>query len=591
MNTNDETIATSSISLRRIQRQRESSSGEPFVSRYDGFRGMSAHRNLDEDQDDEAHDDREPLDDEYVDDEEDEEEGDAYQEDEEIDDEVDYHINTDSQDYYYGQQVLSASADGSNDLYDLPGTSTPVDATISGSSSGNDNAASNVEGRAGDDTDTLPSSLVAGGSFDASTSTTAAASASGRSVSSSTTVPRSRRRGGGDRQVEDRTGGSNLVTARVATPTMTAAGVDTPGTGGSGSAGGVGTPATVVTAAPTSTTPQATSKMINAIETLDVLYRCPQLREVAGSNVTSEALSWQLSSAKPGNGVEQVRDHSYETYWQSDGVSQPHWIQVHFQRRIAISHVCLYLDYHLDESYTPKTATIEVGMTAQDLIPATSPMNKIEFHEPSGWCVIPLCAPPDPLDNSEYYEDDEYHNTDINPDDDDDSDDNEDDNNDDEDDSNSKTEDEKLLKLEKHMSKPLLKAHLIRISILSMHQNGRDTHVRRLAIFARQQHPTHRTIIPPLQPMFKTNRASMANSSDTDTMPKGLLLQESRGLVEETEMEIVNENVDDPHNAVHNPFHQNHLATSWIIESWNHRRNTAASDFSTLGRNMFSTIR
>jgi anaphase-promoting complex subunit 10 len=78
---------------------------------------------------------------------------------------------------------------------------------------------------------------------------------------------------------------------------------------------------------------------IAAVSNLDSLYG---LREIG-----KEALCWQLSSAKPGNGVEQIRDQSTDTYWQSDGVSQPHLIQVHFARRVAISHICLYLDFNL----------------------------------------------------------------------------------------------------------------------------------------------------------------------------------------------------------------------------------------------------
>jgi hypothetical protein len=119
---------------------------------------------------------------------------------------------------------------------------------------------------------------------------------------------------------------------------------------------------------------------IHAVPNLDSLYG---LREIG-----REALCWQLSSAKPGNGVEQIRDQSTDTYWQSDGVSQPHWIQVHFGRRVALSHVCLYLDYNLDESYTPKHLSIQVGMTTQDLTPAIYPVNTlVELNEPVGWCV------------------------------------------------------------------------------------------------------------------------------------------------------------------------------------------------------------
>jgi anaphase-promoting complex subunit 10 len=80
---------------------------------------------------------------------------------------------------------------------------------------------------------------------------------------------------------------------------------------------------------------------IQAVSNLDSLYG---LREIG-----KEALCWQLSSAKPGNGVEQIRDQSTDTYWQSDGVAQPHLIQVHFARRVAISHICLYLDFNLGE--------------------------------------------------------------------------------------------------------------------------------------------------------------------------------------------------------------------------------------------------
>jgi len=138
--------------------------------------------------------------------------------------------------------------------------------------------------------------------------------------------------------------------------------------------------------------PQQNLLVIPAVPNLDALYG---LREIG-----REALCWQLSSAKPGNGVEQIRDHSTETYWQSDGTAQPHWIQVHFARRVAISHVCLYLDYNLDESYTPRRLTVSAGMTNHDLVPAILPQSTlVEFQEPVGWCIIPLQKMPDPLED------------------------------------------------------------------------------------------------------------------------------------------------------------------------------------------------
>ncbi|GKY98264.1 hypothetical protein MPSEU_000784100 [Mayamaea pseudoterrestris] len=167
-------------------------------------------------------------------------------------------------------------------------------------------------------------------------------------------------------------------------------------------------------------------KPITSVPTLDLLYG---LRELG-----REALCWQLSSAKPGNGVEQLLDASLDTYWQSDGNAQPHWIQLHFGRRVAISHVCLYLDFQLDESYTPRKVIVEIGLTQQDFIPACAP---VELMDPTGWCIIPLQSPPDPLDDPVHA--DSHRN--------------------------------------------LVKTHLIRVSVLSMHQNGRDTHVRHMHLY------------------------------------------------------------------------------------------------------------
>eukprot|EP00537_Pseudo-nitzschia_pungens_P018363 CAMPEP_0172403556 /NCGR_PEP_ID=MMETSP1061-20121228/59765_1 /TAXON_ID=37318 /ORGANISM="Pseudo-nitzschia pungens, Strain cf. pungens" /LENGTH=268 /DNA_ID=CAMNT_0013138011 /DNA_START=116 /DNA_END=922 /DNA_ORIENTATION=- len=174
---------------------------------------------------------------------------------------------------------------------------------------------------------------------------------------------------------------------------------------------------------------------IQAVSNLDSLYG---LREIG-----KEALCWQLSSAKPGNGVEQIRDQSTDTYWQSDGVSQPHLIQVHFARRVAISHICLYLDFNLDESYTPKNIEVHVGMTTQDLVPAIHAASVVELNEPVGWCIIPLTSPPDPFDDIL----------------------------------------EDLTESGIPRSRRIVRTHLVQIEICSMHQNGRDTHVRQVQLY------------------------------------------------------------------------------------------------------------
>ena len=111
-------------------------------------------------------------------------------------------------------------------------------------------------------------------------------------------------------------------------------------------------------------------------------------REIGGEAV------WSLSTAKPGNGVEQIRDDNVDTYWQSDGV-QPHLINIQFHKKMSIVEVALYLDFTLDESYTPKKIIIKAGTTFHDL----TEIESVELHEPSGWVRIPLSIPTPKLHN------------------------------------------------------------------------------------------------------------------------------------------------------------------------------------------------
>ena len=190
------------------------------------------------------------------------------------------------------------------------------------------------------------------------------------------------------------------------------------------------------------TTAAAAKNTVRAVPSLDSLY--------GQRDVGRDAVCWSLSSAKPGNGVDQIRDSSEETYWQSDG-SQPHCIQVVFARRVAVSHVCLYLDFNLDESYTPKKVLIETGMTLQDLQTALV----VELAEPVGWCILPLEAPSHPLDDE-------------------------------------------------HDQPPLIRTHLVQITVLTMHQNGRDTHVRQVKLFGPRREDVQKGENPYLQPNFNT---------------------------------------------------------------------------------------
>jgi len=163
--------------------------------------------------------------------------------------------------------------------------------------------------------------------------------------------------------------------------------------------------------------------------------------------VVNTSQAWSLSTAKPGNGVDELRDGSVDTYWQSDGAcpsrtvpldttkkkkkkepaptagGQPHLINVQFRKKMAISEIAFYLDYALDESYTPKKMSIRCGTTFHDLVEVRA----VELHEPTGWVVVPL-APTEP-------------------------------------------------------GMAHLRTFFVQICVVSMHQNGRDTHVRQVRIF------------------------------------------------------------------------------------------------------------
>ena len=54
--------------------------------------------------------------------------------------------------------------------------------------------------------------------------------------------------------------------------------------------------------------------------------------------------SWLLTSAKPGNGVEQLLESNIDTYWQSDG-PQPHRITVTFFRKMKLSDIWILFNH------------------------------------------------------------------------------------------------------------------------------------------------------------------------------------------------------------------------------------------------------
>lgn len=146
---------------------------------------------------------------------------------------------------------------------------------------------------------------------------------------------------------------------------------------------------------------------------------------------------WSLSTAKPGNGVDQLRDNNTDTYWQSDG-TQPHLINIQFHKKMGIAEIGFYLDYKLDESYTPKKLSLKAGTTFHDL----EEVHLLELEEPNGWVYIPVGD----IANSG--------------------------------------------------GQGVLRTHFLQIEVLAMHQNGRDTHIRQVKVFGPRQSAAHRMLRP-----------------------------------------------------------------------------------------------
>ncbi|EEP78001.1 conserved hypothetical protein [Uncinocarpus reesii 1704] len=213
----------------------------------------------------------------------------------------------------------------------------------------------------------------------------------------------------------------------------------------------------------------------------------PNLREI------SSLASWTVSTHKPGCGVAALRHPSPSQFWQSDG-PQPHTLSLHFFKRVSVVRIRVYLDFELDESYTPTKMVFLAGMGGNDLVEFAT----WQGETPCGWVDIPLDGVGGKherrprrkkrrmkekdgnrqissmldqegggLFDSSMNDYDEM-NTDN-------------DDFDDDDDDNDPS------------SGNILKAMVIQVKICENHQNGKDTHVRGFQVFARDDRYYTRT--------------------------------------------------------------------------------------------------
>jgi anaphase-promoting complex subunit 10 len=147
----------------------------------------------------------------------------------------------------------------------------------------------------------------------------------------------------------------------------------------------------------------------------------------AGLQEVGKHAAWNVSTAKHGNGVQQLLDDNIETFWQSDG-AQPHTIDVQFNKLLRVCEIALYLDFTLDESYTPKKFTVRCGTNILDL----REVHTQEMEEPKGWVRVPLKSG--------------------------------------------------------EPGRDYVCCNMLQIGIVENHQNGRDTHIRQVKIFSSRVH-------------------------------------------------------------------------------------------------------
>lgn len=188
-----------------------------------------------------------------------------------------------------------------------------------------------------------------------------------------------------------------------------------------------------------------------------------------GLREISSLATWTLSSAKPGCALAQLRYPSPSQFWQSDG-PQPHTLTLHFFKLVAIVKMRVYLDFLLDESYTPTKMKFFAGMSEGALVEFGS-WQAVETTDPEtgevrssvesirGWLDVPLKG----VGGSEKTN----HGDEGNESDDSDAMDRDDENADD------------------LMGGDVLKAMVVQVRICENHQNGKDTHMRGFQVFAR----------------------------------------------------------------------------------------------------------
>lgn len=105
------------------------------------------------------------------------------------------------------------------------------------------------------------------------------------------------------------------------------------------------------------------------------------------TDVAGSAVFVASSTLDEIHGLENVRDNCSDTWWQSDGKSLPHNIDIIFPRPTMVSRVCV-LTYPADESYSPREIYLQAGNDWNNMRLFSSSI--VDVH--SDWHIMELVS-------------------------------------------------------------------------------------------------------------------------------------------------------------------------------------------------------
>ena len=226
---------------------------------------------------------------------------------------------------------------------------------------------------------------------------------------------------------------------------------------------------------------------------LDAIHQeAEDAKRLIGLRDISSLATWTLSSAKPGCALPQLRHPNPNLFWQSDG-PQPHTLTLHFFKLVAIVKLRIYLDFDLDESYTPTKMKFYAGMSEGGLVefgnwqvletidPETGESHS-DIGNVRGWIDVPLKGVGGK--EARYHEvvEQEQQQMDV----------------------DGEDEEQQATRAAQRAFSPghgsvrdanedtdsagdVLKAMVVQVRVCENHQNGKDTHVRGFQVFARDE--------------------------------------------------------------------------------------------------------